>query len=131
MESLQDDEVPVLRVSYEQLCERLQTRNQPAASNDDRIKRDGCSDHYLEDRANRKLLKHNQSTERKDGRKVAANILKQTLESSRKNNTEKKVWEGAWSKWTRSKEELDATLAAAAVSGGSTFFIPKSAITQW
>ena len=130
MESLDnyDDKVPVLRISYEQLCEKIRTQDKERnlVERRDEIRRTDYLNKQVKHPTNRSTVRSRGLNER-NGKKLATNLLKQSLESSSKNNVEK-VWQKAWSQFTLYKADLDRTLS---YCSSIDYARLETAIAQW
>ena len=107
MESLVNDRVPVLRISYEQLCEKIRTQ---ANERDVKERRDrGTTTENLGKKPTNRT-RSARSKELENEGQLTANLLKQTLKSSSKSNNER-VWQWAWSQFNLHKADLDKILS--------------------
>lgn len=103
-----NDDIPVLKVSYEQLCKRLETKKKAFVRKDNREVNDTGQyknlAHDKEDNVRGRQIKLR--TAKSSTSRLAANLLKQSLDDKSEG-----AWQEAWSQWSHHKKSLDKSLA--------------------
>ncbi len=127
MEPLEDDKIPVLKISYYQLCGRLE-KSRGKYSN----KEDGVNT-LLKSKDEIPSPRKNVHPINSTGRPTieATGVLKQSLERTQKDVRANEAWQGAWSKWSRRKDGLDKLLTQVSTSKTVSCKSLDDAIEQW
>ena len=130
MEPLEDDKIPVLKISYDQLCGRLEKSRGNHSNKEDGVNTPGLLQQKKHEIPSpRKNVHAINSTGRPSIEPTG--VLKQSLERTRKDVRANEAWQEAWSKWSRRKDGLDKLLTQLSASKPVSCKRLDEAIEQW